>query len=99
MKKVAEFPDGGIGAMFCVDEDPRGPELFSNFGTSDKLSFTRCKQDKEFHRLALDTKNPVLATHFEAAAIDLKLAELQCRTGQGGGHGRLLRGSIHSFVA
>jgi hypothetical protein len=81
--------------MFCVDKDSRRPELFSNFGAGDKLPFTGRKQDEQFHRLAFDTKYSALAAQFEATAIDLKIAELQCRTGQGGGHGRLLRGSIH----
>ena len=51
---MPKLADGGVDAVFGIDEDVAGPQPFSDFLPRDEFALARGKQDEQLHRLALD---------------------------------------------
>ena len=55
-KEMAELADGGVDAVFGVDEDFARPEALGDLCAGDELALARDEQDEQLHRLALDAQ-------------------------------------------
>jgi hypothetical protein len=89
-EQVAELTDGGIDAVFGVDEDFARSEAIGNFAASDELTFPRREQDEQLHGLALNTQGAAVTEELERSAVEAELTELIDKAAQG----TLLRGGI-----
>jgi hypothetical protein len=74
---VANFADGGIDAVFGVDEDFRTPEAFGDFRPGDELAIAGGQQDEQLHRLAFELEASTGASELKAVAIQLEVAEFE----------------------
>ena len=81
-KGVADFADGGVDAVFDVDEDFCTPEAFGNFRPGDELAIAGGQQDEQLHRLSFKLEASTGASELKAVAIQLEVAEFE----DGNGH-------------
>ena len=95
-ENLADFADGGIDAVFGVDEDFIAPEAFSNFCASDDVAFASGEQDEQLHGLALKFEDSACTTQLEASTVQPKVAEFKDDAGHGS---TLCGGSIERFAS
>jgi hypothetical protein len=74
---VADFADGGIDAVFGIDEDFCTPEVLGNFRPGDELAIAGGQQDEQLHRLAFELEASTGASELKAVAIQLEVAEFE----------------------
>ena len=82
-EQVAELTDGGIDAVFGIDEDFARPEAIGDLGASDELTFSRGEQDEQFQRLTLDAQGVAVAEELERSAVKPEVTELIDEAAQG----------------
>ena len=85
---VAELTDGGIDAVFGIDEDFARPEPIGDLVTSDELPFARGEQDEQLHGLTLNAQGVAVTEKLERSAVKPEVTELIDEAAQG----TLLRG-------
>jgi hypothetical protein len=76
VQEMAKLSNGGIDAVFGIDEDFARPQPLGDFGARNQLSFARDQEHKEFHGLAFDAQGPALMQQLKPAAIQPEIAEL-----------------------
>jgi hypothetical protein len=86
-EEMAELADGGVDAMFGIDEDFAGPEALRDFSAGDKLTLARGEQDQELHWLALETYRVAVVEQFEGSAVEAKIAKTIDDAGRGSQRG------------
>jgi hypothetical protein len=79
---VADFADGGVDAVFGVDEDLGVPEGAGDLGTGDEAAAGGGEEDEELHGLAFEAQGDAAAAQLEALTIEVELAEFE----YAGGH-------------
>jgi hypothetical protein len=84
LQRLADFADGGVDAVFGVDEDILAPETVDDFLAGDAATLPLQKTDQQLHGDALEGNalaflGASLATQLEAGAIELKLSEFVLR--------------------
>src|SRR5208282_3371655 len=77
---VPNFADGGVDAVFGVDEDIPAPETVHDFLAGDDATLPLQKKDQQLHGDALEGNalaflGASLATQLEAGAIEPKFGE------------------------
>jgi hypothetical protein len=81
---LADFADGGVDAVFGVDEDILAPETVDDFLAGDDATLPLQKKDQQFHGDALEGNalaflGASLAAQLEAGAIELEFSEFVLR--------------------
>ena len=87
-EQVAELTDGGIDAVFGIDEDFARPEPIGDLAASDELTFPGGEQNEQLQRLTLDAQGVAAAEELERSAVKPEVTELIDEAAQG----TLLRG-------
>ena len=87
-EQVAELTDGGIDAVFGINEDFARPEPIGDLATSDELTFPGGEQDEQLQGLTLDAHGVAITEELERSAVKPEVAELVDEAAQG----TLLRG-------
>jgi hypothetical protein len=82
-EQIAEFADGGVDAVFGIDEDFARPKPSGDFATSDELTFSGSEQDEQFQGFTLDAQGTAVAEELERSAVKPEVAELIGEAAQG----------------
>ena len=77
---LADFADGGVDAVFGVDEDIFAPQTADDFLAGDDATLVLQKKDQQLHGDALEGNalaflGAASAAQLEAGAIELKFSE------------------------
>ena len=92
---MAEFTDGGVDAVFGIDEDLGRPEASGDLLARDELTVAFGEQDEQLQRLTLDAHGVAITEELERAAVKPEVAELIDKAAQG----ILLRGGVWLSVS
>ena len=78
---LAHFTNGGVNAVFRVDEDLAAPETTCDLFAGDDLAFAGGEEDEKLHGLALHLERSAATAQFEAVAIEPEVTEFKDRPG------------------
>ena len=73
---VADLSDGGVDAVFGIDEDILAPETFDDFLAGDDATLALQKKDQQLHGDALEFHDPIIAAELETRGVEFEFVEL-----------------------
>jgi hypothetical protein len=82
---LADFSDGGVNAVFGIDEDILAPETVDDFLAGDYATLALQKKHQQLHGDALQFQGVAVAAQFEAVAVEFEFVEMVARAGHGAG--------------